>query len=53
MCEPGTRVHSIPSLDEVYISEDPPLVTKADAFDSGERRTLQQLTLTFRGTDRQ
>ena len=41
--EPGTRVQSIPSLDEVYFSENLPPVTKADALASGERRMLQQM----------
>ena len=41
--EPLTRVQSIPSLDEVYFSENLPPVTKADALASGERRMLQQM----------
>ena len=41
--EPGTRVQSIPSLDEAYFSENLPPVTKADALASGERRMLQQM----------
>lgn len=41
--EPGTRVQSIPSLDEVYSSENLPPITKADALASGERRMLQQM----------
>ena len=41
--EPGIRVQSIPSLDEVYFSENLPPVTKTDALASGERRMLQQM----------
>jgi hypothetical protein len=41
--EPGTRVQSIPSLDEVYFSENLPPITKADALASGEPRMLQQM----------
>jgi hypothetical protein len=43
--EPGTRVQSIPSLDEVYWSENLPPITKADALASGERRVLQQMRI--------
>jgi transposase len=41
--EPGTRVQSIPPLDEVYFSENLPPITKADALAPGERRMLQQM----------
>ena len=41
--EPGTHVQSIPSLGEVYSSENLPPITKADALASGERRMLQQM----------
>jgi hypothetical protein len=41
--EPGTRVQSIPSLDEVYRSENLPPMTKADALPSAEKRMLQQM----------
>jgi transposase len=41
--EPGTRVQSIPSLDEVYLSENLPPITKAQALAAGERRMLQQI----------
>ena len=41
--EPGTRVQSIPSLDEVYFSENLPPITEADALAPGERRILQQM----------
>ena len=41
--EPGTRVQSIPSLDEVYLSEKLPPITKAEALPSGERRMLQRM----------
>ncbi|MBV8968449.1 MAG: IS110 family transposase [Verrucomicrobia bacterium] len=41
--EPGIRVQSIPSLDEVYWSENLPSITHADALPSGERRALQQM----------
>ena len=44
--EPGTRVQSIPSLDEVYFSENLPPITKADALAPGERRMLQQMGIT-------
>jgi len=43
--EPGTRVQSISSLDEVYWSENLPPITKADALASGERRVLQQMRI--------
>jgi transposase len=43
--EPGTRMQSIPSLDEVYWSENLPPITKADALASGERRVLQQMRI--------
>ena len=41
--EPGTRVQSIPSLDEVYRSENLPPIIKADALPRGEQRMLEQL----------
>jgi transposase len=41
--EPGTRVQSIPSLDEVYLSENLPPITKADALPAGETRMLQRM----------
>jgi len=41
--ESGTRVQSIPSLDEVYCSENLPPIAKADALARGERRMLQQM----------
>jgi hypothetical protein len=41
--EPGTRVQSIPSLDELYFSENLPPITKADALAPAERRMLQQM----------
>jgi transposase len=41
--EQGTRVQSIPSLDEVYGSENLPPITKTDALPSGERRMLEQM----------
>jgi transposase len=42
---PGTRVQSIPSLDEVYCSENLPPITKADALPCGERRMLEQMAI--------
>jgi hypothetical protein len=39
--EPGTRVQSIPSLEEVYRSENLPPITKGDALPRGEERMLQ------------
>jgi transposase len=41
--EPGTRVQSIPSLDEVYWSENLPPIAKADALPCGEERMLRQM----------
>ena len=41
--EPETRVQSIPSLDEVYRSENLPPITKAEALPRGEQRMLQQM----------
>lgn len=41
--EPGTRVQSTPTLDEVYRSENLPPITKADALPCGEGRMLQQM----------
>ena len=43
--EQGTRVQSIPSLDEVYCSENLPPITKTDALPAGERRMLEQTGL--------
>jgi hypothetical protein len=43
--EPGIRVQSIPSLDEVYVSENLPPITKAQALPSGERRMLQRMEI--------
>src|SRR5262245_5206850 len=43
--EPGTRVQSIPSLDEVYRSENLPPIIKPDVLPSGEKRMLQQMGL--------
>jgi hypothetical protein len=43
--EPGTRVQSIPTLDEVYRSENLPPITKADALPRGEQRMLQQMAI--------
>jgi hypothetical protein len=43
--EPGIRVQSIPSLDEVYLSENLPPITKAEALPSGERRMLQRMEI--------
>jgi transposase len=41
--EQGTRVQSIPSLDEVYLSENLPPITQADALAGGETRMLQRM----------
>jgi hypothetical protein len=41
--EPGTRVQSIPSLDEVYLSENLPPITKA--LTAGERHMLQRMKI--------
>jgi len=41
--QPGTRVQSIPPLDEVYQSENLPPITKADALPAAERRMLQRM----------
>jgi hypothetical protein len=38
-------VQSIPSLDEVYSSENLPPITKADALAAGERRMPQQMRI--------
>ena len=43
--EPGTRVQSIPTLDEVYLSENLPPITKAETLPSGERRMLQRMRI--------
>ena len=43
--EPGTRVDSIPSLNEVYHSENLPPIVKADALQSAERRMLEQMEI--------
>lgn len=43
--EPGTRVQSIPTLDEVYLSENLPPIPKAEALPSGERRMLQRMRI--------
>lgn len=41
--EPGTRVQSIPSLNEVYCSENLPPVTDAATLGAGEHRMLKQM----------
>jgi transposase len=41
--EPGTRIDSIPSLNEVYHRENLPPIVKADALQSAERRMLEQM----------
>jgi transposase len=43
--EPGTRVQSIPSLDEVYLSENLPPITQADALAAAETRMLQRMAI--------
>ena len=43
--EERTRLQSIPSLEEVYSSENLPLIIKADALPSGERRVLEQMAI--------
>jgi transposase len=41
--EPGTRVQSIPSLNEVYCSENLPPITDAATLGAGEHRMLKQM----------
>jgi transposase len=41
--EPGTRLRSIPALDEVYLNDNLPPITKADALPSAEKRMLKQM----------